>query len=153
MRGGVIRRPSGISWEERESNIGCWNLTRNLTLTTYGRSLGTRCRKAVADLAHIGEPARLEKSIGELISSNTAAESRLLIYSEAVPSATRVGEDFTIALIQQVPSVLDAAVKITGDPTYLDSLRKSRHSFWNARCPCRPLRSHRAGPEADWPFH
>jgi hypothetical protein len=79
-------------------------------------------QKTLAELQNIREPARLEQQVKRLVNANRAPADQLLVFAEAVPLAPRVGEDFAVALIQQVPGVIEAANQVTGTPDHLAQL-------------------------------
>ncbi len=72
--------------------------------TWYGKSM--ELLRAVADLAAVKDPARLEEAIRKLIKSAGTPEARLAVYAGALPHAARVGEALATELLARVPAVL-----------------------------------------------
>src|SRR5262245_32925911 len=106
-----------------------WILEPQEKLDPYApwKKHGNDLQKTLADLANVKDAGRLETEIKKLVKSTAASPAdKLLVYSAAVPLAPRVGEDFAVALIQQVPAVLDAAQKATGTPETLAQLRATQ---------------------------
>lgn len=105
-----------------------WILEPEERLDPYApwKKHGNDLQKALADLAHIKDPARLEEAVKKLARAHPAADARLLVFAEAVPLAPRVGEEFAVQLIHQTPAVLDAANRVTGASEYLASLREKQ---------------------------
>jgi len=103
-----------------------WILEPQEKIDAYGpwKKHGSELHKALADLANVKEPARLEEAIKKLVRSNQSPENRLHIFSESVSLAPRAGENFCTSLIQQVPAVLDASNRIAGTPEHLAALRE-----------------------------
>ncbi|HVK08896.1 MAG TPA: hypothetical protein VM597_08990 [Gemmataceae bacterium] len=87
------------------------------------KKFGDELQNTLKDLEKIKEPARLEEAVRKLIRGAAGAEARLLVFAEAVPLVPRVGEEFAVAVVQQVPAVLDAARKQTGPQDVLVDLR------------------------------
>src|SRR5262245_27637866 len=83
-------------------------------------------QKTLSDLGNQKDPSRLEDSIKKLIRSHPSAGDRLLVFAEAVQLAPRVGEDFAVALVRQVPAVLDSAGTITSTPEFLAGMREKQ---------------------------
>jgi FtsH ternary system domain X7 len=99
------------------------------TLDPYApwKKFGNDLQKILSDLANVKDASRLEAEIKKLVrTQQTAGGDRLLVFAEVVPLAPRVGEEFTVALIQQVPAVLDLVNKVTGPPDYLGSVREKQ---------------------------
>ncbi len=67
-------------------------------------------KKELADLHSIREPAKLADRIRKLqrdgVQGKSSREVQFLVLHEALPLSSRVGEQFTVELIQQVPAVL-----------------------------------------------
>jgi hypothetical protein len=83
-------------------------------------------QKTLAELQNVKEPARLEEQVKKLVRGHQGPDARLLVFAEAVPLAPRVGEEFTVALIQQVPAVIEAANRVTGTPDHLAHLLQKK---------------------------
>jgi hypothetical protein len=79
--------------------------------------------KTLQELANAKDSRRLEEQLKTLIGSKLSAENRLLLFCEAAILAPRVGEDFSVTVLQQVPAVLDAASKVAGPSEHLATLR------------------------------
>lgn len=106
-----------------------WILEPQEKLDPYApwKKHGNDLQKVLADLANIKDPPRLEAEIKKLVKAHQSSpDSRLHVFAEAVPLAPRVGEEFAVALVQQVPAVLDAANRVTGTPDYVGTLREKQ---------------------------
>jgi hypothetical protein len=101
-----------------------WILEPQERTVAYARWLrhGDDLRKGLAELANLTDPRRLEEAVKRHVRANTSPDSRLVVFSEVVPLAPRVGEDFAVALVQQVPAVLDAVDKWHAPREHLASL-------------------------------
>lgn len=80
-------------------------------------------QNTLKELERIKEPARLEEAVRKLIRGAAAADARLLVFAEAVPLVARAGEEFAVAVVQQVPAVLDAARDLKGPPDFVAGVR------------------------------
>ena len=71
--------------------------------------------RSLADLATISDAPKLEEAVKKLLRNQTAPARRILVFAAAVSQAARIGEDFAVALIRQVPAALEeyANVKAT----------------------------------------
>ena len=101
-----------------------WILEPQERTVAYARWLkhGDELRKTLIELANVSDPRRLEDAIKKLLKSNHSAENRLVIFAEAVPLAPRVGEEFAIAIIQQVPAAMESVSKVSGPPEHVATL-------------------------------
>jgi hypothetical protein len=84
-------------------------------------------KKELADLHTIRDPGKLADKIRKLykdgVQGKTAREVQFLVLHEALPLSGRVGESFTVELLQQVPAALAAGTP-SGTPEPPDTLRK-----------------------------
>lgn len=84
-------------------------------------------KKELAELPEIREPTKLAERIRKLyrdgVPGRNATEVRLLVLHAALPLAPRVGEAFTVELLQLVPPALMAVTPGSG-PEPLESLQK-----------------------------
>jgi hypothetical protein len=105
-----------------------WILEPQEKLDPYApwKKHGNDLQKTLADLTNVKDGGQLETEIKKLVKQNPTPADRLLVYSAAVPLAPRIGEAFAVALVQQVPAVLDAAHKATGTPETLAQLRATQ---------------------------
>jgi hypothetical protein len=76
---------------------------------------GDELRRQLAELPRIRDAAVLARTVRELYQSGAGgvrptAESRFTVLHESLPLAVRVGEPFTLELIERVPEVLRASV-------------------------------------------
>lgn len=85
--------------------------------------------KALKEIGDLTEPRRLETAIKNVLRGNLTAEQKLTAYWKIVPLSVRVGEQFSVAMLQQVPSVLEAANKISGPKEHLASLEERKRKL------------------------
>ena len=79
----------------------------------------TEAHKTLADLVDVKDPARIAETIRKLIRANHPPDVRVVIYQYGISLGPRVGEDFTIPLVQQVPAVLEASLTQPGPQVHL----------------------------------
>jgi len=79
----------------------------------YGKSMDLM--RAVAALAAITEPARLEEAVRKLLKTAVTPEARLSVYAGALSHAARVGEAFAAELLAKVPALI--AESRRGEPS------------------------------------
>jgi hypothetical protein len=79
-------------------------------------------RKTLVDLGNVTDPRQLEDAIKKLIRSNYSSENQLIVFAEVVPLSARVGEEFAVSLVQQVPGLLDVLSKVKGPPEHVATL-------------------------------
>src|SRR5262245_644446 len=101
-----------------------WVLEPHERIEAYGRwkKHGSDLLMALSKLANEKEPARLEEPIRKYVKANHAPDNRLLVFAESTHVAHRVGEEFAVWLVQQVPAVVDALAKFSAPPEYLARL-------------------------------
>lgn len=82
---------------------------------------GDTLMKELADLQTVREPAKLADRIRRLfkdrIQGQSSTEVQILVLHEAVPLSPRVGEAFTVELLNLVPAALAAGTGVSPEPS------------------------------------
>jgi len=86
--------------------------------------------QAIAELAGIRDKRQLADAIRKLDKNTRAPDGRMMVFSNGLGYAARLGEEFTLSLIERVPAILDESLSTSGPGEYTAKLGELQHKLF-----------------------